>query len=282
MDHKHIDEFNLIDRYLMGRLVAEETTQFEEHFVDCEECVDRLKYTKGLMEGLHSAGIDGDQNAGARITTEAWFDRRKALLLVAGFISLIALAGVIVIISQWRHARGEAEQAKKASSEWERRYEEERQSSAATQSGDIQREHELTQEVDDLKAQLEVARKQEAAASGEINVPMFVLNSTRGGRATVGSANELRIPPSSSNFIVTLQLEGETDYRDYRLSIRDSRQQYVWKTGGIKPTRYNSVAVLLKSNRFRAGDYLLTLEGRAADGTTRVVGEYSFRILNAR
>jgi hypothetical protein len=37
VNHHQIEESNIVDRYLLGRLPPEEQTRFEEHFVDCQE-----------------------------------------------------------------------------------------------------------------------------------------------------------------------------------------------------------------------------------------------------
>jgi hypothetical protein len=62
------------------------------------------------------------------------------------------------------------------------------------------------------------------------------------------------------------------------MTIRGSRNQEVWKGRGIKPNRYSSVSVGFNSTLFRSGDYLLTVEGVAGDGSTSVLGKYSFRV----
>ena len=51
MDHTHTDEHQLADRYLMGRLDDAERRRFEEHFVDCPACLERLETIEGLRGG---------------------------------------------------------------------------------------------------------------------------------------------------------------------------------------------------------------------------------------
>lgn len=46
------DEHNIADRYLMDKLSAAERTRFEEHFVDCQECLARLETTKDFRAAL--------------------------------------------------------------------------------------------------------------------------------------------------------------------------------------------------------------------------------------
>ena len=52
MDHARIDETQLADRYLMGKLDDAERRSFEEHFVDCPVCLEKLETVEGLRGAL--------------------------------------------------------------------------------------------------------------------------------------------------------------------------------------------------------------------------------------
>jgi hypothetical protein len=278
MDHKYIDEFDLVERYLMGRLAAEETAQFEEHFVDCLQCVDRLKTTKALIEGLRLVASDRVPEASTHKPAGFWYSSRKSLALAAGVLSLVALTGAVLVINQSRRARMEADQAKGASAQWERRYEEERQSSAIAEEAHRESERELTEQVAQLRTELEHEGKQEPNTRAQVNLPILVLTSTRGSEPPSGSTNEVTLRRSSGSFVITLTLEGERTYQDYLMTILGSRNQVIWKGRGVRPNRHNAVSVGFNSTLFRSGDYLLTVEGVAGDGSTSVLGKYSFRV----
>jgi hypothetical protein len=278
MDHKYINEFDLVERYLTGRLAAEETAQFEEHFVDCLQCIDRLKTTKAFMEGLRLVASDRTPEASRYTPRGFWYLSRKSLAVAAGVLLLVALAGAVVVFNQIRRARLEADQAKAASTQWERRYEEERQSSANAEAEHRESERELTEQVAKLRTELENEGKQEADTRAQVNLPILVLSSTRGSEPSSGSSNEVTLARSSGSFVISLTLEGERADRDYLMTILGSRNQVIWKGRGIRPNRYNSVSVGFNSTLFRSGDYLLTVEGVAGDGSRSVVGKYSFRV----
>lgn len=282
MDHKYINEFDLVERYLMGRLAAHESAQFEEHFVDCVQCVDQLKVTKGLMEGLRLVASDRTVDAGTQIPNGLRYHPRKSLALAAVVVALLALAGGVLLFNQIRGARAEADQARSASTQWERRYEEERQGAAIAERGHQESERELTEQVAQLRAELADVRKQGAAAMAQVNMPVFVLNATRGSGPLAGSINELPLPGSSTSFVISLSLEGETGYRSYVMTIVGSQNQPIWKGRGFKPNRANAVSAGFNSTLFRPGDYLLTLDGVARDGSTSVVGKYSFHVLKTQ
>src|SRR5882724_6269827 len=135
MDHKYINEVDLVERYLMGRLAAEETTEFEAHFVDCQECVGQLNTTKALMDGLRIVTSEQvPEPRGYEPRGLFWWSQptisRWSLALAAGVLLLVASVGALVVSNQIRRSRVEADQARSASAEWERRYEEERESSS--------------------------------------------------------------------------------------------------------------------------------------------------------
>src|SRR5262249_1305564 len=48
----HLDESDIAERYVTGRLSAEERAGFEAHFVDCARCLDRIEAAEGLRYGL--------------------------------------------------------------------------------------------------------------------------------------------------------------------------------------------------------------------------------------
>ena len=58
MDHHYIEEHNVADRYLLRKLPAEERTRFEEHFIACAECLDRVEVTEGFRGALRAVAAE--------------------------------------------------------------------------------------------------------------------------------------------------------------------------------------------------------------------------------
>ena len=50
MEHSYIEKNALVDRYLNRRLGVEERAAFEEHFLDCRQCLDQLKFAEALQQ----------------------------------------------------------------------------------------------------------------------------------------------------------------------------------------------------------------------------------------
>ncbi len=63
MDHTDLEEQQIVERYLMGRLSAAETERFEEHYLTCGECVDRLETAERLRQALK--GVAAEEAAAA-------------------------------------------------------------------------------------------------------------------------------------------------------------------------------------------------------------------------
>lgn len=90
MDHVTIEEENVVERYLMGQLAAAEAARFEEHYLDCVECLDRLDLSKRLHQGLKDVATEEGIQL-SRIAFLAWFLRRgRALQLTLAGILLAA------------------------------------------------------------------------------------------------------------------------------------------------------------------------------------------------
>lgn len=284
MDHKFITEVDLVDRYLMGRLAPEEAVAFEEHFVDCQECVGRLNTTKALMDGLRI--VLSDQALAPREPRRLVWPLlrpsiRRSLALAAGILLLVASFAAVYI--QIRRSRAEAAQARLASAEWQHRYEEERATSSLAEMKHQDSARELTAKAAQIRAELENQRKQNAAdAAGyraalrtpQINFKTFLLSSTR-GEPSAGTANEIVVPRSPTNFAISVSLEGER-HKAYAMTIVDKRHRRIWKRRGLPDS--DALSARFISTFFLDGDYTLTVEGLAGDGRRSVVGEYPFRV----
>ncbi|HYN20033.1 MAG TPA: zf-HC2 domain-containing protein [Thermoanaerobaculia bacterium] len=66
MNHPDIEELQIADRYLKGKLPPEEAVRFEEHYLHCQECLDRLKLAESMERGFHRGGLGRGASPGAR------------------------------------------------------------------------------------------------------------------------------------------------------------------------------------------------------------------------
>jgi hypothetical protein len=93
MDHETIEEQDVAERYLLGRLGAEDAARFEEHYLDCPLCLEKLELSRRLRDGLKDvAAEEGTKLAGTAVL--AWLLRRGRVLQA---VLAVALLGVAVL-----------------------------------------------------------------------------------------------------------------------------------------------------------------------------------------
>ncbi len=103
MDHHEIEQRDVVGRYVMGRLSLAEQARFEEHFLDCEQCLDQIDLTRDFRESLQRAAAEDAARSVASGTLLAWLARRRSL--VAGAALLVALLPAILLGTQNRGLR---------------------------------------------------------------------------------------------------------------------------------------------------------------------------------
>src|SRR5882724_2100228 len=103
MNHNYINKADLIDRYIIGRLPEEEGFSFEQHFVDCPQCLIQLKITERFVDELRLAAFqevpaaDSSNNSDKPGWTEIL---RIVLQLFTGkLFGVAATAAALVLLS---------------------------------------------------------------------------------------------------------------------------------------------------------------------------------------
>jgi len=290
MEHEEIDKFNLIDRYLMGKLLAEENAVFEEHFVDCPQCIAHLQTTKNFMQDLRFVAAEQAFQIDRHQPKKAFWHFLQILLgkpLAVAMGCLLIAAGIsaFFVVNHTRRLRAEINQAESLSKQWEQLYE---------QSILANRKHQETelQQAEQLRA-LEARLKNEEAQRAKITTesgrqmhsegkpPLFVLASIRGGGSNTSEAiNQIAVPRSAAMFALSIELEGELQFKNYRITIIDNRKNLVWENRSLTPDPdSNSLTIRLKRERFRPGDYSLKVEGLKMEGGKTIIGQYPFSII---
>jgi hypothetical protein len=257
MDHAYIEDADIVSRYALHRLSPEEKRAFEEHFVDCPDCLDRLESTKKLRQGL--AALATDAGVG---TTRA---RTPRLLALAAAIVLCAgLAGAVVQIVGLRRELASVRQDR---------------------SEIDARTHELARRADDLQRRLDERRPQAgtpAPAGHEpenalAGVPVIALSIVRGGSIGATPAVQVRLPAQAHLIVLLLDI-GAVSFPAYRATLTTSDGTTLWTVDRLVPATPTELAVTVPSDPLRPGDYLVYLAGRDRDGRLVSVGHYAFRV----
>jgi Putative zinc-finger len=292
MEHEQIDQYDLIDRYLLGKLPADEIARFEEHFIDCPQCIARLHTTKTFLQDLRYIAAEQASRAGRRQLSRAfkhiWQARfRKSLALALGCLLIAAIAGFALVNLYTRRLRAEMSQAKNLSEQWERRYEDERQAAFSADRKRQEAESQLAEQQRVLAAKLKDEQAQRPKMAAELgrqmrpddNPSIFILSSVRGAESNAaGAAKQISLQHASAMFILGVSLEEEMTYKSYGLTILDQRRQVIWTGRRSAPNQYNSLLTLLRRDLFRPGHYSLIVKGVKTEGGVDVVGDYPFLI----
>ncbi len=91
MDHIYVEENQIADRYVMGTLPADEAERFENHYLSCPECLDRLELAESVQRGFkRMAGQDAVVRQLAVVAWLARLGRMGQLLVLLAFVLLPA------------------------------------------------------------------------------------------------------------------------------------------------------------------------------------------------
>jgi hypothetical protein len=289
MNHEYINEFHLIDQYVLGKLGADEAAEFENHFIDCPECVEQLQITRSFIDDLKDVAIQETLVSSKkpaplarRWEFERLVPRRYWAAIACGCVLLV---GVFAFFGVRRLNRLEAElrQAREETSAINQRYQRGVETAAASEKEHQEAKQQLTQRLEELEKKLktEGATNQSGRGSDapEVNFPIYALISVRGqGLAPV----EITPSASSSRYALSIPVEDRRVFSAYRVTIVDRQGKEVWQQGGFRPDAYNALSLSLNSNFLASGTYDLRVEGLTPPNQWDTVGNYPFRITRRR
>src|SRR4051794_24739995 len=172
MDHEQIDQLGLIDRYVMGKLLADESASFEEHFVDCPQCIAQLQTTKEFLQDFRrltaaqAAHSEPRQKAAGRpLILRALL--RRPVALAAGGLLIAVIASAVFVIYYTRGMRAAVNQTQRLAEQWESRYEDERQRAIAADQKRQEAESQQSEQRRALEAKLKDEEAQHAKDAAE-------------------------------------------------------------------------------------------------------------------
>jgi Putative zinc-finger len=262
MDHQYIEEHNLADRYLTRQLSPDERARFEEHFVDCPECLDRLALAEMFRESAADQAVD--HPAPDEDIREERLSRPEPLppappparlrlvrgrgVMIGAAIALLALPSAFFI-------------------------------------GDIlgMREN-WREQYAALAAELEAASRGPAAAkSGSVaaerpSASVFMLQLLAPDVGTEAETAVISLPGSPQPIVIVAGGQPDTTIRTYRVSILDAKQAVVWTQSGLQPAAGAILGVTVPSAALPEGDYQFWVYAQTADRNYRKLGWAPFTV----
>lgn len=273
MDHQTIDETHVVERYLLGQLSPQEAETFEDHYLDCPECLDRLELSKRLRQGLlQVATEEAVQTAVVRragvlaALARLGRSRQLGLVLAAAVVVLLLPAGLL--LREVRRLDGElAETRARAAREpspvnpaHPADLEAARQALAAEQARAAQERTELQQKSEQLSAELTKARQP------QVNTPIYSLSPERSGPGEGEPSTRIAPGPSTGWIVLSLDLGAPSSGapgQTFHATLRRGAT-VVWQGGGLQPDPQGSLVLSLPASLLTPGDYSVTVEANHA------------------
>jgi hypothetical protein len=278
MTHQHIQDSEVIERYVRHQLTPTERLAFQEHYFNCDECFEQTQLTARFIAGVRAASSSGllaaEHNKPADRSSSLpalfypnWIRNWAVPALAVSFLVVAMLLGI------WALAvRRENERLARQSSEQSRIAEELQRSEAKIReleaSGTASQEQleALRKENDRLKEEVAAtARQRETQVAAQVRRPdpnapvinIYPLGDTQRSGGS-GAVNQLRLPRGATEFVLILS-DLEPGYANYRLEIRDSAGRIITRRAGTKRAQNSELSVRLKRMLFSAGQYRLKL-----------------------
>ena len=250
MDHRYIEEHQVIDRYLMHQLPPGEAVRFEEHYMHCQQCLDELELAEKLRRGLRRAVADDTAalTAARRFGLLAWLARR-ARSPAAGLTAAALVAALVLplglMVRQLQHLGRERDEARTAAAE--------------------------------------LRRQQAGAPQPQINPLLISLSPERAtaiGEAAIGEADPshiVRLRAEPEWIVLSLEI-GSSGHPAYRVVLVRGGQE-VWRGDGLEPDSAGSLVLAVHSTWLGAGDYSVRVETAPAAGDARPIAHFSLRVI---
>lgn len=118
-----------------------------------------------------------------------------------------------------------------------------------------------------------------SAPNRSLGIASFILAPPLRGN---GRLQTVSIPPKTDSVAMRLELEAD-DYKAYRVALKDpAGARNLWQSGRLKSKSNGSgraLSVGFPAALLKSQIYSLEVSGVAADGTTEIIGDYSFRVV---
>jgi hypothetical protein len=291
MEHSYIEKHDIVGRYLSGRLSDEELIRFEEHFLNCQQCVDQVETTEDIRCGLRTAAAEEAwlSKVHSHAGFLAWIVRlRRARRATFLTIAVLLIAPIAWLAWMWNSARRELIEERQTSLAWQRSYEQNAQAARDLAKEMQTQERQISDERDRLAAQLKSEREALArpphplngAREGVTVVPVFSLSMMRDISPDLSEPiDEITLSPLSKSIILLLELEADPELQSYR-AVLTADGRNIWRRDDLRPKSKDGLALSFNSNLFKPDTYLLTLEGLTTERRYKLIAKYTFRALS--
>jgi hypothetical protein len=279
MDHDYINEHGVVALYVAGRLSPEERAGFEEHFVDCRQCLEQIEVTGELRDGLRQVAKEDAARGGVaplgdapQVVPALWAgpgSRNRRGLLAYAMVVVVGLGAVFFVDARYR--RSEVAEARRTSEDWQRRYAEERKAREELQN-------QLAQAADRTPDNTGKPGGEQTPMVASLQpAPLFFLNVTRGADEGSTPVNRVAVSPAAPLIALSLEFEKDSAFRSYRARLSDATGRVVWSAENIPSPASDAIAITLPSRLLGRGNYSVALDGLRTDGRYLPAAHFTFQ-----
>jgi len=240
MMHSEIEKAETVGRYVRNQLAPAERQAFEEHFLGCDECFEKLQAAERFAAGMHDAAERGllevrSQSQGMNPGWFAW-----------AFAATACIALIMAGLAGWAYF------------------------------GQMPRlRSELRQTAAQLKPEQQSRSRTEQAVpveQAQANVPLIMLQASRARE----EAASVILKPDDKQLVLWIE-PGPSRYRDFRLDVFSSDNHLVTSVDHLALSRYGALAASLPTEQLPAGGFRITLTGQNPPRAA-LAGEYHLEI----
>jgi anti-sigma factor RsiW len=257
MDHWTIDSGNVVERYVTGRLDADEAASFEEHYLDCPECCARIEAAERLQRGFRRLAEQAAAG-GVRIAAppeRAPAGRRALLALAAAALVALALLPAGLALREIRQLRGELAHVRRTPG---------RQETGVAAAGGTAAGTSLT------------------AADGRpqalTNVMLVALTQLRGRSAEAAPIRTLTLPATAGWIALWVEPDPQDD-PSFAVRLLDARGGAVFQARGLAVNTLGALLIIVPTTALIPGFYRLEVEGVPARGAPVPAGRFPLRVV---
>jgi hypothetical protein len=229
MNHTEIDQHQVVEHYVAGKLSADDETRFEEHYLTCPACIRAIEDTERLQRGLTAVAAEEVARRTLFAAVAGALRSRGGAFLATALVAVALLPGVLA---------------------WQR---------AAT----------LDSQLDATRQELVAARQDLAdERQPRINTPILTLALTRAGEQPLQRISLAPQPEwivlavelgddVEESYTATLTAPGGT-------TLTAPGGAVVWESAGLRPSYRATLTLSLHSSLLPPGDYVLSVTGQRA------------------
>ncbi len=282
MDHEYIEQHQIVDRYVLGKLSSEEVEHFEEHYLSCQACIDQVELAERFQAGVRRAASEDVVvlKAAQQLGLMAWLAGLGPWRRAAAVGAVLATLAILLLPSGvlYRKLVRLQEQARTGTQMADSRVDSLHREIEEAQRQLSEQEQHSRQELAEARADhQQLAEDLARARQPQSNIAIFELQQQRS--SILGEpAYLVRLSAVPEWIVLSLQLE-EPQRARYRVSLLRHDGSLLWQGDELMPSHLDTLVLSLHSSILEAGDYLAQVAGLSSADEAAPIATFSFRVI---